>query len=75
MVHRIFATADAAAAHHLEEATVASMAFDLNDATVDIDVIEVCASELLQRRHPIGAVSRLIGRAIEVARQQRSAWP
>lgn len=75
MFQRISVIANEAAAHHAEDATVAAMAFDLNDATVDLDVIEVCVSALLQRRHPTKLVARLVDRAIEAARQQRSEWP
>ncbi len=46
------------------------MAFDLNDAMVDLDVIETCASELLHRRHPTKLVARLVDRAIAEARRQ-----
>lgn len=57
-----------------EQISVEAMAFDLNDAMVDLDVIEICASELLHRRHPTKLVARLVDRAIDTARQQRSAW-
>ena len=67
-------TADPVAAHSLEEASVEFMAFDLNDATVDLNKIEDCATELLRRKHPTGAVARLIDRAIHTAKMQRSAW-
>lgn len=50
------------------------MAFDLNDATVDLEKIEDCAVELLRRKHQTGAVARLIDRAINTAKMQRSAW-
>lgn len=67
--------ADDHVARRLEYASIAAMAFDLNDATVDLDVIEDCATELLRRKHPTGMVARLIDRAIDHARDQRSAWP
>lgn len=75
MFQRISVTANDTAAHHADDAFVTAMAFDLNDATVDLDVIEACVSALVQRRHPTKLVARLIERAIETARQQRSAWP
>lgn len=75
MFQRISVIANEAAAQHAEDANVIAMAFDLNDATVDLDVIEACVSALVQRRHPTKLVARLVDRAIETARQQRSAWP
>jgi hypothetical protein len=66
--------ADPVAARHLDDASVEVMAFDLNDATVDLEKIEDCAVELLRRKHQTGAVARLIDRAINTAKMQRSAW-
>jgi menaquinone-dependent protoporphyrinogen IX oxidase len=75
LFQRISVIANEAAAQRLEEEAVATMAFDLNDATADLEVFDVCVSALLQRRHPSKTVARFIDRAIEAARQQRSAWP
>ena len=38
----------------------------------DLDVIEECSSELLRRKHPTGAVARLVEQSIEVARLQKT---
>lgn len=48
------------------------MAFDLNDAMVDLDLTEVCARELLHRKTPTKLVARLVDQAIAEARRQRA---
>lgn len=73
MVQFIVVTADEVATRHLEEAAVAAMAFDLNEAAVDLDASDHCARALLDRRHPTGLVTRLVDRSIAEARLLRTA--
>lgn len=71
MVQHIIVTADETTARHLEALAVEFMSSDLIEANADLDDADACADALLAARHPRGAVSRLVNRAIEEARDRR----